>query len=202
MRRRQLPEPTKSRHSAAAAWMSAHAETCHGHVPEHPSRSRRHSRHSNSNDVALNAALCSRNIARASKAAEGPRAFGPQKLGLSRSSADANRRIVPRSFLLLMTIAALVIGSLHSPSMLHAEEAEHDNHAALVESDHHDLAPGQAPGVDHGTLAHDHHGPTAMTTPSSRMETPAPAASPRYELPEAPELASWATAPPIEPPAA
>lgn len=128
--------------------------------------------------------------------------FGPAKPRLARRSADANRQIVPKSLLLLLAIAALVICNLHSPSMLHAEDGGHDDHAALVEGDHHDLLPEHAPDVDHGTLAHDHHVPTAMTASPSRMETPAPTASQRHELAEASELVSWATAPPIEPPAA
>lgn len=108
---------------------------------------------------------------------------------------------MPRSLLLLIAIATLVICNLHSPSMLHAEEAGHDDHAVFVESNHHDLTSDSAPDVDHGTLVHDHHGPTAMTVAASRMEMPAPVASQRHHLAEAVALASWATAPPIEPPA-
>ena len=124
------------------------------------------------------------------------------KPGLSCRSADVNRRVMPRSVLLLIAIATLVICNLHSPSMLHAEEAGHDDHATLFASDHHDWTSDAVPDVDHGTVAHDHHGPTAMTVAAARMEMPVPVASALHHLAEASKLASWATAPPIEPPAA
>lgn len=109
---------------------------------------------------------------------------------------------MPKSVLLLIAIATLVICNLHSPSMLHVEEPGHDDYAALVESDHHDHTSESAPDVDHGTLAFDHHVPTAMTVAASRMEIPTPIVSQRYHQVDASKLGSWATAPPVEPPAA
>lgn len=121
---------------------------------------------------------------------------------LSWSGADDNARSMFRSVLLLIAIAALVMCNLHSPAMAHAEETGHGDHAAFVENDHHELTSGSVPDVDHATLAHDHHGPSAMAVATSRIEAPVRAASPLHHPAEASALASWATAPPTEPPAA
>lgn len=102
----------------------------------------------------------------------------------------------------LIAIATLVICNLHSPAMLHADEVGHDDHAAFVDSDDYELVSDSVPDTDHGTVANDHHAPTAMAVAASRMESPVLIDSQIHHLADPSKLASWATAPPTEPPAA
>jgi hypothetical protein len=120
---------------------------------------------------------------------------------LSRRLVNVNDSTVFRSILQLIAIATLVICNLHSPSMLHAQEAAHDHHAELVSSDHHELDADAGSDVDHAAVAHDHHGPSAMTVASLGLEFSAQIGSDRYVIAEPSALASWATAPPTQPPA-
>ncbi len=104
-----------------------------------------------------------------------------------------------RMVLHLCMVFTLAIGNLHSPSMFHAEEAHHADH---IDSDHSELAANSGHDVERGTLAHDHHVPTAMTATLPRIDTPMAPATGTYRLSNSAALASWSTAPPPEPPAA
>ncbi len=107
-----------------------------------------------------------------------------------------------RMVLHLCLIITMAICNLHSPSMLHAQEAEHSHHLEAADADHDALVSEQTDDMDRGTLAHDHHAPTAMTVASPNVDMPLGYASGSYRLSNADALNSWTTAPPPEPPAA
>lgn len=107
-----------------------------------------------------------------------------------------------RMVLHLCMIFTLAIGNLHSPSMLHAQEAEHSHHVEAADIAHDELASDKTHDMDHGTLAHDHHGPTAMTVAAPNVDMPMEYVSSLYRLSNADALSSWSAAPPPEPPAA
>lgn len=118
------------------------------------------------------------------------------------NAATANAHQMSRMVLQLLMIVTLAIGNLHSPAMLHAEEADHAHHVETASPDHEQIADNQTHDMERGTLAHDHHGPTAMTVAWPGIELPENFASDRYHLAVATELRSWPIAPPPEPPSA
>ena len=86
--------------------------------------------------------------------------------------------------------------------MLHADEPDHVHHVEAAGSDHDQIADNQSEDMEQGTLADDHHGPTAMTVASAPIETPVKLPSNRHPFADAAALRSWPIAPPPEPPSA
>lgn len=118
------------------------------------------------------------------------------------NTETANAKQMSRMVLQLLMIVTLAISNLHSPAMLHAEESDHVHHVEAASSDHEQIADNQSHDMERGTLAHDHHGPTAMTVASSAIEAPRNLSSGQYPLADASALRSWPIAPPPEPPSA
>ena len=123
------------------------------------------------------------------------------KPGLYCGAAGDNGQRVSKSVLLLIAIATLLVSNLHSPSTLHAQQADAHDHPVLVE-DHDVQVADPEPGTEQGTVAHDHHGPAATTLANSQFVISAPSSADVYLRVKTTALAAWSTAPPTEPPAA
>lgn len=116
-----------------------------------------------------------------------------------------------RSLLILIAMFTLVVCNLHSPSMLHADDADHHAHTdqlglglADAVSDHvGEPATENDLDADRGIApVGDHHAPAALAIGGSSLEHPIAARDMRRNGGNAMALLAWATAPPTEPPSA
>lgn len=107
-----------------------------------------------------------------------------------------------RMVLHLFVAVTLAVSTLHSPSLLHADEPEHAYHVDTVRADHQGQVSDPSRDHERGTFAHDHHVPAAMTVALPGMDMPMGISSGTYPLTTVAKLPDWPAAPPPEPPSA